>query len=91
MHEVQINHVTVIVELLTESVGQAGEPTHRHSHGEVLAFHVARAYVFGIRSMLGECKLEDNLAPLRTYKSFPKDGTEHPSNGGLTAGSRGHC
>src|SRR3546814_1640125 len=36
MDEVQRQHVEVVLQLLAESVGQAGEPTHTHPHGEVL-------------------------------------------------------
>src|SRR3546814_3808302 len=43
MDEVQRQHVEVVLQLLAESVGQAGEPTHTHPHGEVLALHMGRA------------------------------------------------
>jgi len=41
VHEVQRDGSAVILDLLGEGVGQAGEPTHGHPHGQVLALDVA--------------------------------------------------
>src|ERR1700761_685293 len=39
MHEVQRNHVPVVLQFLTESVGQAGKAAIRHPHRKVLTLH----------------------------------------------------
>lgn len=41
VHIEQRHHVNVVLDLFREGVGEAGEPAHRHSHGEILAFHMA--------------------------------------------------
>ena len=41
VHMKQRDHGNVIVEFFTESVRQASEAPHVHSHIEILAFHVA--------------------------------------------------
>jgi hypothetical protein len=38
----QCHRVHVVVDLLGESIGQASEPAHLHSHVQVLPFHVGR-------------------------------------------------
>jgi hypothetical protein len=41
VHEVQRDGGAVVLDLLGEGVGQAGESAHRHAHGQVLAPDVA--------------------------------------------------
>jgi len=40
MHVVQADSGHVVLDLLAESVGQAGETAHSHAHSEVLALNV---------------------------------------------------
>jgi len=40
VHEVQGDRMGVVLHLLAEGVGQAGEPPHLHSHREVLPLSV---------------------------------------------------
>lgn len=39
VHEVQSDCMPEVVNLLAEGVGQSGEPSHAHTHGQVLALH----------------------------------------------------
>ena len=48
MHEIQRNHVAVVLQFLAESVCEPGEAPHRHAHREILALHVGCADVLGI-------------------------------------------
>jgi hypothetical protein len=46
VHIVDRNRVPQVLQLLTESVGQARETAHAHSHREVLPFHITGAHMF---------------------------------------------
>ena len=48
VHEMKRHRISVIVDLLTESVCQPSKPTHVHPHCEILALHVTRRYVLGV-------------------------------------------
>ena len=48
MLEVQGDGRRVVLDLLAEGIGQAGEPAHSHPHREVLALDVAGGDVLGI-------------------------------------------
>ena len=50
--EVQGDSGFQIVQLFRESIGQSGKPSHLHSHGQVLSFHVRRADVILVRLSL---------------------------------------
>jgi predicted methyltransferase len=39
MHEIQRNHVAVVLQLLAESIRQASEAPHGHAHREILALN----------------------------------------------------
>ena len=41
VHEVEREHVQVVFRLLGEAIGQTGEASHPHPHGQVLALNVA--------------------------------------------------
>jgi len=43
------NRVGMVLRLLGERVGQAGEPAHPHPHGQVLAFDVRRSNLCHVR------------------------------------------
>lgn len=47
--KMQSNSSFQIVELLRERISEAGKPSHLHSHGQVLPFHVGSRNVFFIR------------------------------------------
>lgn len=49
IHEMKGDRIRMIVDFLTESVRQASEAAHVHSHGKVLPLNVAGADVFGVR------------------------------------------
>jgi hypothetical protein len=49
MEEIQGDLMGMILEFLTESVGQASIPTHSHPHREVAALHERCADVLGVR------------------------------------------
>ncbi len=42
VHKVQAQHVQVVFQLFTESVGQPDEPAHTHTHGQVVTLNVRR-------------------------------------------------
>ena len=44
----QSNRSFQIVEFLRECIGQAGKPSNRHAHREILALYIACAYVLCI-------------------------------------------
>ena len=48
VHMKQRERVNMVVELLREGIGQSGEPTHIHSHVQILPLNVACAYVLRI-------------------------------------------
>jgi hypothetical protein len=43
------NHSHVILNLLAETICQSGKAPHAHPHCQIVAFHVGRADVLGIR------------------------------------------
>jgi hypothetical protein len=45
MHVMERDRVLQILQLFAESVRQPRKPTHRHSHGEILALNIARRNV----------------------------------------------
>jgi hypothetical protein len=49
IREVQRDSGFQIFQLFRESIGQSGKPSHLHSHGQILPFHVRRADMFLIR------------------------------------------
>lgn len=49
VHEPKRDRCRVILYLLGERVGQAGEPANAHSHAKVLALYIAGTYVLRIR------------------------------------------
>lgn len=49
IHEMQSNGVSMILNLLGKTIGQAGKPSHAHSHGEILTFHIAGGNVLRVR------------------------------------------
>ena len=66
VHEVKGHGMTVILDLFAESIRQASETAHSHSHAEVLPFNVRRTNVlrvgvagdgtqYGIRCTLRGC------------------------------------
>lgn len=59
MDSVNRNHSDMVLELLGERVRQARKPSHAHSHRQVVAFNVGRAYMIGSGS------------PLITFMSVP--------------------
>ncbi len=48
-HGVERNHVHVIFKLLRKRIGEPGEATHVHTHGEVLALDMAGRYMPVVR------------------------------------------
>jgi hypothetical protein len=44
-HVVQVDRMNVVLDLLGKRIGQPGEPTHRHTHREVLPLDIAGADV----------------------------------------------
>jgi len=45
----QSNGISVILDLLKESVRQSGKAPHTHSHRQILPFDIAGAYAFRFR------------------------------------------
>ena len=50
--KMQSNGKFQVVQLFRKGIGQSGKPSHLHSHGQILPFHVRRADVFLIRVSL---------------------------------------
>ena len=76
VHEVQCYGVFQVLDLLAETVGQAGKATHPHPHGEILALHVARGdlgHVGGPHNtaLVGTDKLRGTVAFLGLF-GFPR-------------------
>src|ERR1035438_3508433 len=49
MENVKRNHRDVVLNLFAERIGQAGEPTHLHPHGQILPLYKTGADVRRIR------------------------------------------
>lgn len=48
VHEVERNHVSVILNFLAETVRESRKAAHPHSHGKIAAFHEWCAHVVWI-------------------------------------------
>jgi len=48
IHEMNRYGVSVIVDLLRETIGEASKATHVHPHGEILPLYVAGADMLGV-------------------------------------------
>jgi hypothetical protein len=61
-HEIQRQHVLMIVNFLGESVGEPSESPHVHPHGKILPLNVAGGYVVPVRvANEGSCHRSDAL------------------------------
>ena len=72
VHEVQGDGVGVVLYFLAEGVGQPREPTHLHSHREVLALDIARRHVLWVRiatdlSLPGSVALSRGIAVIPVW------------------------
>jgi hypothetical protein len=73
MHVVKRDRVFQILGLLGESICQAREPAHSHSHCEILAFNVARRDVVKVRPLRPSRSHADSraVAHLRAFWRSP--------------------
>lgn len=74
VHEVQRNRMSKVVDLFTECVSQSGEPSHAHTHGQVLPFHHRCGDIFSLRLAVDpftftpdRCTWPDYTGPLPVF------------------------
>jgi len=73
VEEIQGNLMSMVLEFLAESVGQASVPTHAHSHGEVTALHERRADVLriGLASKNASATADTRCRTVARFRAIP--------------------
>ena len=76
IHKIERQSVLVVLQFLTEPIGQSRESAHRHSHREILTLRVARrnVVVIGIAANDGFSRPHADCRAVTSYRRRRREG-----------------